>query len=133
MGFEPTTCGLRNRCSTAELLQHLEFSLLSPSSRSELIQNLFSGQPLEQPLATNKKRTSERLPTFEHLCVSSLRVKNILISAEAVSLCSSQIYNVMFRFATKLSWFQHSFDSCEWKPDFSSYVGKQRIAYMTFI
>ena len=49
---------------------------ISPSSRSELIQNLFSGQPLEQPLATNKKRTSERLPTFEHLCVSPLRVKN---------------------------------------------------------
>ena len=22
VGFEPTTCGLRNRCSTAELLQH---------------------------------------------------------------------------------------------------------------
>jgi hypothetical protein len=25
VGFEPTTCGLRNRCSTAELLQHLFF------------------------------------------------------------------------------------------------------------
>ncbi len=28
VGFEPTTCGLRNRCSTAELLQQLEFSSL---------------------------------------------------------------------------------------------------------
>ena len=24
VGFEPTTCGLRNRCSTAELLQHVK-------------------------------------------------------------------------------------------------------------
>jgi hypothetical protein len=25
VGFEPTTCGLRNRCSTAELLQQTDF------------------------------------------------------------------------------------------------------------
>jgi hypothetical protein len=25
VGFEPTTCGLRNRCSTAELLQPIQY------------------------------------------------------------------------------------------------------------